>query len=113
MSPFALEITKQEIEDGYRNLHRTITGGQVNPAVILALKFIKIDKDELWKFLKSYASTDINYRDTEPLVIVNALYNNCQHDQENDAFVAHAVAVLASATKTRNDSVLKFMPNKY
>ena len=75
MSTYALETTKDEIENGYRDLNRLLNGTQGAYAVRAALGLAKIDAAELWKFLKSYASTDLNYRDTEHLLVVNALYN--------------------------------------
>jgi len=46
-------------------------------------------------------------------LVVNALYNSWVQDSTNDVFIAHAVLTLANATKTRSESVLKFLPNKY
>jgi hypothetical protein len=110
---YALETTKREIENGYRDLTRLLNGGQNAYAVAAALGLAKIDTTELWRFLKSYTSTDLNYRDTEHLLVLHALYNSWVQDPTNEAFIAHAVAILASATKTRSESVLKFLPNKY
>ena len=113
MSAYALETTKQEIENGYRDLTRLLNGGQIVYAAAAALGLAKYDAAELWRFLKSYASTDLNYRDTQHLLVVDALYNNWIQDPTNESFIAHAVATLANATKTRSESVLKFLPNKY
>jgi hypothetical protein len=110
VSTYALETTKNEIENGYRDLNRLLTGGQNTYAVKAALGLAKIEAAELWKFLKSYASTDLNYRDTEHVLVVNALYNSWVQDPTSTVFIAHAVLVLASATKNRNESVLKYLP---
>jgi len=113
MRTYALETTKHEIENGYRDLTRLLNGSQNAHAVTAAFGLAKIDAAELWRFLKSYASTDFNYRDTQHLLVVDALYNSWIQDPTNESFIAHAVATLASATKTRSESVLKFLPNKY
>jgi hypothetical protein len=113
MSTYALETTKHEIENGYRDLTRLLNGSQNAHAVTAALGLAKIDAAELWKFLKSYASTDLNYRDTGHLRVVDSLYNSWVRDPTNTVFIAHAVLTLANATKTRSESVLKFLPNKY
>jgi hypothetical protein len=113
MNAYALETTKTEIENGYRDLTRLLHGSQTAYAVTAALGLAKHDAAELWKFLKSYASTDLNYRDTDHLVVLHALYDSGVADPTNEAFIPHAVATLASATKTRSESVLKFLPNKY
>ncbi len=113
MSTYALETTKDEIENGYRDLNRLLNGAQGAYAVRAALGLARIDAPELWKFLKSYASTDLNYRDTEHLRVVDALYNSWVQHPTNTVFIAHAVLTLANATKTRSESVLKFLPNQY
>jgi hypothetical protein len=109
MSAYALETTKNEIENGYRELSRLLHGGQGALAVKQALYLAKIDATNLWNTLKAYVSTDLNYRDTSELLAVNALWNNWSHNQK-DIFIAHAVATLANATKNRSESVLKFLP---
>ena len=109
----ANKTTQHELEDGYRNLIRVLGGTQPAHAVSAALNLAKVDVENLWKFLKSYASTDLNYKDTQPLLVVNALHSNWVQDPKNDVFLSHAVATLANATKNRNDSVLKLMPNRY
>ena len=113
MTAYALETTKNEIENGYRDLTRHLTGGQIAYAVTAALALAKHDAGELWKFLKVYASTDLNYRDTDHLLNLHALYNSWVQDPTSEVFIAHAVAILANATKTRSESVLKFLPNRY
>jgi hypothetical protein len=105
MSTYALETTKNEIENGYRDLNRYLNGAQGARAVTIALGLAKIDAAELWKFLMSYASTDLNYRDTQHLLVVNSLYNSWVQDPTNTVFIAHAVLTLANATKTRSESV--------
>jgi len=113
MLTHALETTKQEIDNGYRDLARLLNSGQGKYAVDAAISLVKADANELWKFIKNYASTELNYRDTEHLLTLNALHDSWVHDPTNPIFVAHAVLTLASATKVRSESVLKFMPNKY
>jgi len=113
MNSYAMETTKNELDNGYRDLNRLLTSGQAALAVRQALALAKVDAGELWKFLKSYGSTDLNYRDTDHLLVMNALYNSWVQDSTNDVFIAHAVLTLANATKTRSESVLKFLPNKY
>jgi len=113
MSAYALETTKNEIENAYRDLTRLMHGSQIAYAVTAALGLARHDAAELWKFLKAYASTDLNYRDTDHLLVLDALYNSWIQDPTNEAFIAHAAAILASAAKTRSESVLKFLPNRY
>lgn len=109
----ALEITEIEIERGYQDLRRLLTSSQAAYAVKASLGFVKVDAARLWRFLKSFASTDLNYRDTEQLRTVDALYNSWVQDPGNIVYIAHAVVTLANAGKTRSDSVLKFLPNIY
>jgi hypothetical protein len=113
MITHALETTKHEIDSGYNDLTRLLNSGRGKYAVDAAISLTKVDANELWKFLKNYASTDLNYRDTEHLRVLDALYNSWVQDPTNAVFVAHAVLTLANATKTRSESVLKFLPNKY
>jgi len=112
MTKYAMETTKNEIENGYRELSRLLQGGQGALAVKQALRLAEIEPTSLWNFLKAYVCTELNHRDTSELLAVNALWNNWSHDQQ-DIFIAHAVATLAKATKNRSESVLKFLPNKY
>lgn len=107
------KTTQQELVEGYRNLERLMNSTHPEYAVGAALHIAKIDMANLWKFLKSYASTDIEYTDTRFLTAVDALYNSWVQEPSNEYFLSHAVALLASATKNRNNSVLKLMPNKY
>ena len=74
VSAYAVEATKHEIEDGYRNLNRYLDGTQPAYAVTAALGLAKIDAVELWKFIKSYGSTATNYRETSHLLVLDALY---------------------------------------
>ena len=109
MNAYALETTKNEIENGYRELSRLLQGGQGALAVKQAICLAKIDATGLWNLIKTYLSTDLNHRDTSELLVVSALYNNWVQDQ-NDIFIAHAVLTLVNATKNRSESVLKFLP---
>jgi hypothetical protein len=109
MTMHAMETTKNEIENGYRELSRLLQGGQGAFAVKQAFHLARIDANSLWNSLKAYVSTDLNHRDTSQLLVVNALYNNWSQDQQ-DIFIAHAVLTLANATKNRSESVLKYMP---
>lgn len=54
-----------------------------------------------------YASTGVNYRETNIVPVVNALRNNWQSYKDN-AYIAHAVLTLINAQK--NDSIAKFLP---
>jgi hypothetical protein len=109
MTAYAIKTTEREIENAYNELRRLLQGGQRENAVKQALGLASSDATELWKFLKAYISTDLNYRDTSQLLVVNALYDNWVQAQ-TDIFIAHAVLTLANATKNRSESVLKFLP---
>jgi hypothetical protein len=64
------------------------------------------EKKATMEFLSLYTSTDINYRELNPLLVVSALrasWNN----ENNPAFIAQAVLTLINAPK--GDSVLKFL----
>ena len=106
---YAIETTKREIDDAYIDLRRMLQVGQRENAVKQALGLARSDAAKLWNFLKAYISTDLSYRDTSQLLAVNALYNNWVQDQ-NDIFIAQAVLTLMNATKSRSESVLKFLP---
>ena len=105
---YALETTKNEIENGYRDLTRLLNGGQALHAVQAALGLVKVDVEQLWRFLKNYASTEINHRDTNHILVLDALHTSWLHDPTNTNFIVHAVATLANATKNRSESILKF-----
>lgn len=105
----AAVTTKHEIENGYRDLTRLLNSGQAKYAVDAALGLEKVDVYELWKFLKNYASTELGFRDTDHLLVLNALHTSWIHDTSNTIFIAHAAATLANATKARSESVLKFL----
>ena len=109
MTAYATKTTECEIENAYNELRRLLQGGQSQNAVKQALGLAHSDTAKLWNFLKAYISTDLNYRDTSQLLVVNALYNYWVQDQ-NDIFIGHAVLTLVIATKNRSESVLKFMP---
>lgn len=109
MTAYAIKTTEREIENAYNELHRLLQGSQSQNAVKQALGLARSDAAKLWNFLKAYISTDLNYRDTSQLLVVNALYSNWVQDQ-NDIFISHAVLTLVNATKNRSESVLKFMP---
>lgn len=109
MTAYAIKTTEREIENAYNELHRLLQGGQSQNAVKQALGLARSDTAKLWNFLKAYISTDLNYRDTSQLLVVNALYSSWVQDQ-NDIFIGHAVLTLVNATKNRSESVLKFMP---
>ena len=106
---YAIETTKREMDDAYIDLRRMLQLGQRENAVKQALGLAKKDVSRLWNFLTAYVSTDLNYRDTSELLVVSALYNNWVQGQ-NDIFIGHAVLTLVNATKTRSESVLKFLP---
>lgn len=105
----ALDTTKKEIEEGYRNLTRNLLIGQPAYAVIAAVALAKHDAAEFWKFLKNYAVTEHNYRDTAHLVLVDIMHNSWLQDPGNMVFVAQAVATLAGLTKMRSESASKFL----
>ena len=109
-STYALETSRNEIESGYRDLRRHLVGNNTIYAVRTALGLDKIDAVALWKFLKNFAVEEVNHRETDHLLVLDALYNSWVQDPTNPVFVAQAAATLANLTKTRVDSVLKFFP---
>jgi len=72
-----------------------------------AITWAKDNADDLWSFLTLYASTDVSYRETNTVLVVNALRNNWQSYKDN-VYIAHAVLTLINAQK--GDSILKFLP---
>lgn len=111
VSTYAVATTKNEVEDGYRNLRRHLDGTQPAYAVTAALGLAKIDAIELWQFIKSYGTTATNYRETSHLLVLDALYNSWVQDPTNSAFIAQAIATLANLSKVNGESVLKFFHN--
>lgn len=109
-STYALETSRSEIENGYRELRRHLVGNNTIYAVRAVLGLAKIDAAALWKFLKNFAIEEVNHRETNHLLVLDALYNSWVQDPTNPAFVAEAAATLANLTKTRSESVLKFFP---
>lgn len=106
---YAIATTEREIEQAYIDLRRMLQLGQGQNAVKQAVGLAGTDSTRLWNFLRAYTSTDLNHRDTDPVLVVNALYSNWVQDQ-NDVFIAQAVLTLVNATKNRSESVLKFLP---
>lgn len=113
---YALELSRTEIESSYRDLNRHLVGNNTIYAVRAALGLAKIDGAALWKFLKIFAVEEVNHRETNHFVAIDSLYSFWTQDPQ-DAFIAQAVTILANLTKTRSESVLKFLPavpnNKY
>ena|SRR5258706_8369676 len=103
-------VSRTEIESGYRDLTRHLIGNNVIYAVRAVLGLAKIDAAALWKFLKKFAVEEVNHRETDHLLVLDALYNSSVQDPTNPVFVAQAAATLANLTKTRSESVLKFIP---
>jgi hypothetical protein len=108
---YALTTTAREIEDGYRELRRHLVGNNAIYAVRAALGLAKIDAAALWKFLKNFAIEEVNHRETNHLLVLDALYNSWVQNPTNPAFIAQAVATLANLTKVNGESVMKFFPN--
>ena len=98
MSEHALATTPKEIDEAYLDLRRVLQSGRSPEAIKLAIGLAKHDEKRLWNYLRAYASTELNYRDTSQLLAVNALWNNWQQDNDN-SFVVHAALILASAPK--------------
>ncbi len=96
---YALETTEREIEKAYIDLGRMLQLGQSQNAVKQALGLAKLDSKRLWNYLRGYASRGLNYRETTPLLVVNALWNNWQQDNDDISFIGHAVLTLVNAPK--------------
>src|SRR5258706_2843943 len=109
-SNFALETSRSELENGYRELRRHLVGNNTIYAVRAALGLAKVDAAALWKYLKNFAIDEVSHRETDHLLVLDALYNSWVQDSTNPVFVAQAAATLANLTKTRSESVSKFLP---
>ena len=96
---YAMETTEREIEKAYIDLGRMLQLGQSQNAVKQALGLAKLDSNRLWIYLRGYASRSLNYRETTPLLVVNALWNNWQQDNDDISFIGHAVLTLVNAPK--------------
>jgi hypothetical protein len=73
---YTMETTEREVEKAYIDLGRMLQLGQSQNAVKQALGLAKVDSKRLWNYLRGYASRGLNYRETPPLLVVNALSNN-------------------------------------
>lgn len=101
----ALETTERELNDAYIDLNRVMRLGQNKNAIDRAVRLAKQDEKRLWNYLRAYSSTVVNFRETNPLLVVNALWINWNQDQDI-SFVTHAVLTLINTTKA--DSALDF-----
>jgi hypothetical protein len=103
---YAIKATEKEIEQAYIDFRRLLGLGRSYEAVKHALRLAEQDPKQLWNFLTLYTSTDVNYRETTPLLVVSALRSNWENEN-NTVFIAQAVQVLLNAPKS--DSVVKFL----
>jgi len=104
---YAIATTEREIENAYLDLRRMLTTGRSREAVKQAIGLASHDEARLWNYLREYASLEINYRETTPLLVVRALADNWQAEK-NPEFLAHAVLTLIHAPK--GDPIAKFLP---
>jgi hypothetical protein len=104
---YAIATTEREIEQAYIDFRRMLTLGRSHDAVKQAIKLAKLDANTLWGFLLHYTSSEVNHRENEPVLVVNALWNNWLSTRK-DVFIARAVLVVVNAPKT--DSIAKFLP---
>ena len=70
---YAIETTRREIEQAYIDFNRLLNVGRGHEAVEQAKTLAKQDANRLWNFLVLYTSSSVNYRETTPLLVVNAL----------------------------------------
>jgi hypothetical protein len=105
MLTYAMDTTEKEIEKNYIDLRRMLNTGKAVEAMKLAINLAKGDDTRLWKFLREYISADIKYKETTPLLVVNALYQGWLADP-NEPFLVQAILTLTGAPKT--DSALNF-----
>ena len=103
---YAIKATEKEIEQAYIDFRRLLGLGRSYDAVKYALRLAEQDPKQLWNFLTLYTSTDVNYRETNVLLVMSVLRASWNNDN-NPAFIAQAVVALVNAPK--GDSVLKFL----
>ena len=104
---YAIATTEKEIAQAYIDFHRMLTLGRSHEAVKQAIRLANQNEISLWNYLREYASSQVNYRETTPLLVVKVLSDNWQAEK-NPVFVAQAVLTLVHAPK--NDSIAKFLP---
>ena len=103
---YAIATTEREIEQAYIDLRRMLTLGRSHDAVKQAIRLAKLDANTLWDFLLHYTSSEVSHRENEPVLVVNALWNNWQSYKDN-VDIAHAVLTLINSPK--GDSIAKFL----
>lgn len=103
---YQLETTQCEIDQAYVDFRRMLNLGRSHEGVKQAMRLAKQDAAQLWSFLLQYASVEVNYRENDPVLVVNALWTNWLNIRE-DVFIARAVMTLMNAPK--GDSVAKFL----
>lgn len=103
---YQLEKTQWEAEQACNDFRRKLATGRSHEAVKQAIIWAQDNAHDLWSFLTLYASTDVNYRETNTVLVVNALRNNWQSYRDN-VYIAHAVLTLINAQK--GDSLRKFL----
>lgn len=103
----SVKATEQELERAYADLRRLLQLGRVHEAIRQAILLAKSDSRRLWDYLREYASVEVTYRETTPLLVVKALSDNWQAT-EAPVFIAHAITALIGAPK--GDSIAKFLP---
>lgn len=104
-----MNVTEKETQKDYIDLRRMLYTGKAATAAPHAVRLAKNDDVRMWKFLREYTSTDLAYKETNPLLVVHALHQSWLLDN-NEAFLVHAILILAEATKA--ESALNYY-NKY
>lgn len=95
---FQMNNSKHEMDSAYINFNRVLKTGQSVEAAKLALKLADVDSTALWNYLKLFTSTETNYKETTPLLVVKALHDSWLDDQQ-DAYIVHAVLTLSEGPK--------------
>ena len=103
---YAIETTEREIAQAYIDSHRMLTLGRSQEAVKQAIRLASQNELRLWNYLREYASSQVNYRERSPLLVVKALSDNWQAEKR-PAFLAQAVLTLVHAPK--GDLIAKFL----
>ena len=103
---YAIATTEKEIAQAYIDFHRMLTLGRSREAVKQAIGLASQDEVRLWNYLREYASSQVNYRETTPLLVVKVLSDNWQAEKRT-VFLAQAVLTLVHAPK--GDSTAKFL----
>jgi len=84
----------------YIGIQASIHRGEHKTAMAWIAKLPTDQREELWRFLRELATTEVSYHDRQTAVLVKTLHDNSKLDPDREqAFLSHAVVAISLAPK--------------